>query len=428
MSLEDKLFQRFQHEKMKKVKKASKFSLDSSSATILTHGGKALGESTYNDQDWNESSDDENLASEAVSRLHFGGGLVETGKNVSDGDGISHKKTHADVLQEIVMKSKLFKLEKKEAKDAQEDQRELIDKAYDDLVGSALLDFKPMKRDRSELRDSSEGAGDHYDSILRSLAFESKVQASNRTESAEEIAKAERKKQEQLEGERVKRMKMDHLHLAPALSLPGKQSSHQLNDDCIYELYEDYTARNAGKDSVDAGMEAAYSDDESGDESEGFESLDEEEEEDEEEEDEEDEEDEEEGSEDGGSEDDAAEAESDEEVDESGEGDNVDVNSSATKPTKNEIPQTLDYPTSQFDFERMCSQYVGEDRAGDTKVLLDRISTVGSKDESAKMSYFKMLLNYAMKTGDALSTSTEQSTAAAMLSQVIIEFVNHIFP
>lgn len=40
------------------------------------------------------------------------------------------------------MKSKLYKLQKKEMKDAFEDERDFIDKQFDDLVADSSLQFR----------------------------------------------------------------------------------------------------------------------------------------------------------------------------------------------------------------------------------------------------------------------------------------------
>ena len=60
MSLEEKMFMRFQKEKLKKARNKSLYNLDSEeNAVTLTHKGSALGVSNMADDDW-VSSDDEN--------------------------------------------------------------------------------------------------------------------------------------------------------------------------------------------------------------------------------------------------------------------------------------------------------------------------------------------------------------------------------
>ena len=384
---------------MKKVKKASKFALDTAEPTVLTHRGQALGDATYNDQDWNESSDDENIQKEAVSRLHFGGGFIEAGPGGQrDTPGGPDKRTHADVLQEIVMKSKLFKLEKKEAKDAQEGQRELIDDAYDSLVKDALLEFKPTKRDRSEMNGHSATEMDAYDSALRTMAFESKVQASNRTESVEESTEAARKRTAQLETERLKRMKIDPLSLTPTHSLPGKgpgQNVPALNDDCIYELYEEYTTRNRSRGVVTGGHPTGQGEDS-------------------------------------------------EELSDSDDSDSIDWDwdpndtaelSSITQeitPVLEAVSPTVTYPQNLSDFEDMMRIH-GTDMDDfsshlDSMVTRKGISTQPSVGTEAKGRFFKILLEYIIKLGDSLPSLSQEShaTLAKVKAVTLMSHIIHL--
>jgi nucleolar protein 14 len=209
LSLEDKMFLRFQKERVKKARNTSLFNLDSSENEVLTHKGQALGESNMADTDWRSDSDDEQggLGKEVVNSLHFGGGMVEKkqfaaaattgilgdGSKAADGefDGDGHKKNNRlDALQEIVMKSKMFKAQKKEAKEEQESERERLDRAFQDLISESQVKFRPTKRDHSE--DVEEiGEQDslmtEYDRSLRSMTFDTKAKPTDRTKSAEVI-------------------------------------------------------------------------------------------------------------------------------------------------------------------------------------------------------------------------------------------------
>ena len=227
MSLEDKMFQRFQKERVKKARKSSIYNLDSGDSSLtLTHKGQVLGEANADDRDAFSDDDDEggSLNKEVVNSLHFGGFLEKKGAPALPKYDIygpapteeerNQPKTRLDALQEIVMKSKLFKMQKKEAKEEQEGERESLDKAFEELLGESALDFRPTKRSRrgkdDELDDSACGQPDLYDRSLREMAYEAKVQPTDRTKSDEEIAVEARERLERLEEERIKRMKASY--------------------------------------------------------------------------------------------------------------------------------------------------------------------------------------------------------------------------
>lgn len=247
------------------------------------------------EDDWHSDDDDDkgSLGRDVVNTLHFGGGMIEKkGGNIygpgSDGhDGGENKapKNRLDALQEIVAKSKMFKLQKKEAKEEQENDREKLDKDFQALVSGALLDFKPTRRDRSE--DKEEGdIIDEYDMSLRAMAFESKARPSDRTKSDEEKAVEARTRLEDLEAARLRRMNNamdpeDSAEADKALNHGGEKKRKRVTDDEVDGSF----GSNYPKDDE----EGDDDDEEEGDEEEGEEG---DEEDDDEEDDEEDEEDE----------------------------------------------------------------------------------------------------------------------------------------
>ena len=178
--------------------------------------GEVLGANNMAEDDWHSDDDDDkgSLGRDVVNTLHFGGGMIEKkgGANIygpgGDGhDGGENKapKNRLDALQEIVAKSKMFKLQKKEAKEEQENDREKLDKDFQALVSGSLLDFKPTRRDRSEDKDEND-VMDEYDMSLRAMTYESKVRPSDRTKSDEEKAVEARTRLEELEAARLRRM------------------------------------------------------------------------------------------------------------------------------------------------------------------------------------------------------------------------------
>ena len=241
LSLEERMFMRFQKEKVKSVRNSSAFNLESGDTEILTHKGQLLGDSNLDDHDWVSSDEEADagdkkgskgkggaLDKQVVDSLHFGGGLQYKGEGgVGAEDGMQPRKGRLDALQEIVMKSKLHKMQKKEAKEEMEEERSKLDKAYDDLFRGSMLDFNAKGKDRDSREGSDgkksfsrDGAGsgvsggglngeelDDYDQALKEMSYEARLPASERTKSAEEVALEEQKRIEELEEARLKRMR-----------------------------------------------------------------------------------------------------------------------------------------------------------------------------------------------------------------------------
>jgi len=222
LSLEEKMFMRFQNERVKRAKKASLYNLDDSET--LTHKGKILGDSNLDDTDWVSDDDDDegkgSLSKEVVDNLHFGGGLIKKSHyvnndndNNNNSNSYDQPKSRLTALQEIVMKSKLFKMEKKMAAEEQDEDIGKVDKAFDELIGESLLSFQPKKGEKGIRSDNNyDDQFSSYDVSLREMAFQSKARATDRTKSAEEIAIEERKQLEDLEKARIRRMKVINHH------------------------------------------------------------------------------------------------------------------------------------------------------------------------------------------------------------------------
>lgn len=238
------MFLRLQKEKLKKVSRnMAQFNLDDAAddSNLLTHKGKVLGESNLQDDDFGGSSDEEDsgkLGKDIVERLHFGGGLVPVNsaiKGSGDAAEAGPRKGRLEALQEIVMKSKLHKMQRKEFKEGQESERERLDDAFDSLLNGSLVDFDPnanqrnkRSRDSVEVPEDTGNGVDLYDQSLQEMMFEAKKQPTDRTKTAEELAVEIREKMEEAEQARLKRMHIvaeDEAKIAKkALSKPGKRA------------------------------------------------------------------------------------------------------------------------------------------------------------------------------------------------------------
>lgn len=179
-----------------------------------------------------------------------------------------------DVFQDIIMKSKLFKMQRKEQKEEIEGQRELLDKEFDALVSDSALQFRPTKRQRGYADDNdlstSDSAFKDYDFSVKEMMFEAKVQPSDRTKTAEELAVEARERLEQLERARLLRMRggLDTVdeeceEINRALTINGsKNKRKRLNDDEIEDWKPEKDRDEGGNENVVTGNEDSTADSE----------------------------------------------------------------------------------------------------------------------------------------------------------------------
>lgn len=218
MSLEDKMMARFQSERKRKLRNASAFALhdsddegdgDDGDDLFLTHRGARIDDyDTLNDDGALEPDDvdDEHsreMDREIVNKLHFGGGGADAAGAEGGEDG--RKKSHKEIMQEVMLKSKMYKAERQKNKSAQEESTDNLDEGFNDIRG--LLEFRPTRANGKELPDK--GPMDEFDKLTREFAFEAKAKATERRMSPEELAQRERDRLAELEKKRVARMKGD---------------------------------------------------------------------------------------------------------------------------------------------------------------------------------------------------------------------------
>lgn len=199
----------------------------------LTHGGRAVNDlpgddfmaQGLGDDDDDELDDDERrgrIDRRQVDRGHFGGfdeeELVSAFHAPLD-KGSSQpekKKSKAEVMSEIIAKSKDYKMERQKQKDMDDDLRDELDENLDDLrelLGTApVLDRNAIpgpSRPKSTNKDAAEDR--EYDQVVRTLAYEARAKPKDRTKTEDELAveeagalqKAEAKRQRRMKGEDV---------------------------------------------------------------------------------------------------------------------------------------------------------------------------------------------------------------------------------
>lgn len=200
VSMEEKMLRRFQEEQRKKYRSSSSnmFTLGDAEDTednFLTHKGTAIDESFNFDKDAGpEEQDTDALHSRVVDELHFGGG--EEAPVV--------KKSHQEIMKEVIAKSKFFKAERQKNKFDQEETTDQLDSNFSDF--QSLLSFRPTRKDTKAFDRVPLAELDEYDKMTRALTFEAKVKASEKKLTATQIAEQERKKLHILEKERLDRI------------------------------------------------------------------------------------------------------------------------------------------------------------------------------------------------------------------------------
>ena len=241
MTEEEKYFKRYQLERMnqiKTLKKNNKFALQDEEE--LTHMGQSLSslsaDTLKGQMDDDSSSDSDNekdgrMSADVTRFAHFGGGVLEGERAKLFADKTPEERarmTKREIMQDIIMKSKVYKAERQGAAAEQQAFADELDKDFADI--RSLLEFKHQSDDEEEEEVSNVGidgklitktgkvdgiatganvALDNYMAEVDMLAGSAKAAASNRLRTDEEIAKAHRDRLFKLEKARLKRMNPD---------------------------------------------------------------------------------------------------------------------------------------------------------------------------------------------------------------------------
>lgn len=145
------------------------------------------------------------------------------------------KKTKAEVMKEVIAKSKFYKQERQKAQGIMEDQIDNLDDNFEDVM-SELMMTQPKKNPMEPKTDLDK----EYDIKVKELQLDKRAAPSDRTKTEEEKnAEAEEKKRE-LEQQRLDRMNgMIELE-------EGEERGVEDLDDGFWENEEDYEDDNDG--------------------------------------------------------------------------------------------------------------------------------------------------------------------------------------
>ncbi|KAJ5312888.1 hypothetical protein N7508_003718 [Penicillium antarcticum] len=235
MTPEERAAERFARESQRKMRKESMFNLEDDEEEMqLTHMGQSLSFDGPIQDDFDAEniegaeSDDEN----SRKRKRFpdveeagDGEEREDFIDYEDGEQPGRKKSKAEVMKEVIAKSKFYKAERQQLKDNDEDLREELDKELPDLF-DALRGFKAPpkpeapKQDFSEInperaamlqKDDGRAAEKEYDQRLRQLTFDKRSKPTDRTKTEEEKVEEEAERLKKLENDRLRRMRGEQL-------------------------------------------------------------------------------------------------------------------------------------------------------------------------------------------------------------------------
>lgn len=209
LTLEQIQLERYTRERQK-GKKRNNFSLeDEEGEEGLTHMGQSL--SAMDDFGPAPMSDDEDMGAEMVSRTNFGGFEEELEEDEIIGeDGEKRKKTKAEIMQEIIAKSKQGRSDRQRQAEEDDEAREALDADLEDL--QMLLNESEGKKPKAQDGVSSDRMkalqeDTEYDKAVKSLIFDRRAKASERTKTEEELIEEEAKRLHEQEEARIKRMR-----------------------------------------------------------------------------------------------------------------------------------------------------------------------------------------------------------------------------
>lgn len=232
MTPEQRAAERFALQAERKLKKTSMFNLedDSDQEMSLTHGGMSLNfggnmKDDFDETDAVSSEDEKEDFRSQDDRPRKKQRLEETeGSDQEDPDMPQRRKTKNEVMQEIIAKSKMYKAERQAAKADDDDLRTELNKGMGDFyeaLRSHKIPEKPLQAPPVTGSDphmdparaamlagkSREAAEKEYETNLRQLKLDARSKPSVRTKTDEEKAAEEAARLEDLERQRIRRMK-----------------------------------------------------------------------------------------------------------------------------------------------------------------------------------------------------------------------------
>ncbi|KAI0331280.1 Nop14-like protein [Cubamyces sp. BRFM 1775] len=280
MTPEERMLERFTRERQRASKGVS-FNLEDEDE--LTHYGQSLSKLDDFDNVGLGLDDDEEdggqMDRRTVERSHFGGFDDE---DEEDEDEPARKKSKAEVMAEVIAKSKEHKALRQTQQEEDENLRHELDQELDSI--RSLLFARPPAEPAA---DASAGASapaqaapapdddKEYDQYVRELALDRRAKPKDRTKTEEELALEEKEALEKAERRRLKRMRGEETDSEDEAKGKKKQARQRGGDDLEDDFYEEGAWGGLG---AGLGDDAAVSGSEDEDEGSGEEDNDEDEE------------------------------------------------------------------------------------------------------------------------------------------------------
>jgi nucleolar protein 14 len=230
MSLDDRMMARFEREQQRK-RGGNVFDLEDGDDEVqLTHGGETL---TF---DHEIGEEDYDAASVSGGSSDGEDGLLKRKRKAEDVDGEvnedapkedlpERKKSKAEVMKEVMAKSKLHKYERQAQKEDDDDLRVELDKDLNEVLDAMrghmnkkLEPEAPKEAPKNDFAINSDRAAllagttqaqkdKEYDTRVRQMLQDARAKPTERTKTEEEKAREEAKRLKELEEKRMKRMR-----------------------------------------------------------------------------------------------------------------------------------------------------------------------------------------------------------------------------
>jgi nucleolar protein 14 len=231
MAPEEKMLERFTREKQKGHQKSSAFDLeDEDEPGELTHMGQSLSldgpaiKDDFDEEDLKLSDADDHPSDEERQARKRRRSDLEDDEEDEEEDGEEvpkRKKSKKEVMEEVIAKSKLYKYERQNAKDEDDDLREELDQEMSSI--HALLrgmapksnpeaapasEFSGMNPDRAAMLTGDDRVKfeKEYDLRMRQMAQDKRSKPTEKSKTEERIIEERARKLQELEAKRLRRM------------------------------------------------------------------------------------------------------------------------------------------------------------------------------------------------------------------------------
>ena len=163
------------------------------------------------------------IKEDVVRQDHFGGNFEADSEN-EDTDQPERQKSKAEVMSELISKSKMYKYERQQQHHEDLQEIDELDADLGELQG-LLRTIKPVPQQRPAKTQEMLS----YDAALREMVYDKRSKPTERTKTEEEIAQEESERLQKLEEERLKRMRGEEIEIED--SVAQKQKTRREGDD-----------------------------------------------------------------------------------------------------------------------------------------------------------------------------------------------------